>query len=92
MILTQEITRATVFIPSGKQENFLKKIRKYAEEDTKKGKPKNADLVQSVEDMRLAVLESFWRDDLSLLPQGAMAAWCEIWLAGNRGRCRAAFS
>jgi len=80
---TQEITRATVFIPSGKQENFLKKIRKYAEEDTKKGKPKNADLVQSVEDMRLAVLESFWRDELRLLPQGTMAVWCEIWLQGT---------
>jgi hypothetical protein len=79
---TQEITRATVFIPSGKQENFLKKIRKYAEEDTKKGKPKNADLIQSVEDMRLAVLESFWRDELHLLPQGTMAVWCEIWLQG----------
>lgn len=79
----QKITRATVFIPSGKQENFLKKIRKYAEEDTKKGKPKNADLIQSVEDIRLAVLESFWRDDLNLLPQEATAAWCEIWLQGT---------
>ena len=66
----KEITRATVFIPSGKQDRFLKKIRKYAEEDTRKGKPKNANLVQSVEDMRLAVLESFWHDELSLLPQG----------------------
>lgn len=80
---TQEITRATVFIPLGKQKNFLKKIRKYAEEDTKKGKPKNADLIQSVEDMRLAVLESFWRDELHLLPQGTMAVWCEIWLRGT---------
>ena len=61
----------------------LKKIRKYAEEDTKKGKPKNADLIQSVEDMRLAVLESFWRDELHLLPQGTMAVWCEIWLQGT---------
>lgn len=78
-----EITRATVFIPSGKQDHFLKKIRKYAEEDTKKGKPKNADLVQSVEDMRLAVLESFWRDDHRLLPQGTTAVWCEIWLQGT---------
>ena len=79
----QEITRATVFIPIEKQEHFLKKIRKYAEENTEKGKPKNADLVQSVEDMRLAVLESFWRDDLRLLPQGIIAVWCEIWLQGT---------
>ncbi len=80
---TQEITRATVFIPTGKQDHFLKKISEYAQEETKKGKPKHAALVQSVEDMRLAVLESFWRDDLSLLPQGTAAVWCEIWLQGT---------
>lgn len=33
--------------------------------------------------MRLAVLESFWRDDLRLLPQGTTAVWCEIWLQGT---------
>lgn len=80
---TKEIIRATVYIPPGKQQNFLKKIKKYAEEDTEKGKPKNADLVQSVEDIRLAVLESFWRDDPCLLPQGTTAVWCEIWLQGT---------
>ena len=79
----QEITRATVFIPSGKQDHFLRKITEYAQEETKKGNPRHAMLVQSVEDMRLAVLESFWRDDLSLLPQGTTAVWCEIWLQGE---------
>ena len=79
---TQEITRATVFIPTGKQDHFLKKINEYAQEQTSKGNPKHATLVQSVEDMRLAVLESFWRDELSLLPQETTAVWCEIWLQG----------
>jgi Subtilase family len=78
----QEITRATVFIPLGKQDYFLKKIKKYAEENTDKGNPKNADLVESIEDIRLAVLESFWRDDHHLLPQGTTGVWCEIWLQG----------
>lgn len=80
----QEITRATVFIPSGKQKHFLKKIHQYAQEETRKGKPKNADLVRSVEDMQLAVLESFWRDEPHLLPQGTTAVWCEIWLQGSQ--------
>jgi len=79
----QKITRATVFIPPGKQEYFLKKINEYAQQETKKGNYKNATLVQSVEDMRLAVLESFWRDDLGLLPQETAAVWCEIWLQGT---------
>lgn len=79
----QDITRATVFIPSGKQEHFLKKIKEYAQKETRKGHPKHATLMQSVEDMRLAVLESFWRDDPLLLPQGTTAVWCEIWLQGT---------
>ncbi len=76
----QEIVRATVFVPSGKEELFLNKIRKYAEEKTKSGNPKNARLIQSVEAIRLAVLESFWRDDQALIPNNNESAWCEIWL------------
>jgi hypothetical protein len=79
----REITRATVFIPSGKQEHFLKRINEYAQKETLNGNPRHAALVQSVEGIRLAVLESFWRDDNLLLPQGATAVWCEIWLQGT---------
>lgn len=80
---TQEITRATVFIPSGKQEKFLKKINEYAQNEPGSNKRTHATLMRSIEDLRLAVLESFWRDDLRLLPQGTMAVWCEIWLQGT---------
>ena len=74
---------ATVFIPSGKENHFLKKITEYASEETINGNPKNAAFVQSVEDMRLAVLQSFWRDDVGLMPRGATAVWCEVWLRGT---------
>lgn len=77
---TKQITRATVFIPSGQHEKFLNKIKQYTEEKTKKGAPRHADLIQSVENIRLAVLESFWQDEPSLLPEETVAAWCEIWL------------
>ncbi|MBD3376228.1 S8 family serine peptidase [candidate division KSB1 bacterium] len=79
----ENISRATVFIPSGKQEIFLKKIVEYAQKKTQKGHPKHAPLMQSVEDIRLAVLESFWRDDPSLIPQDKLPVWCEIWLQGT---------
>jgi hypothetical protein len=79
----QEVIRATVFIPSGKQDHFLKKINEYAQKETIKGNPMHAPLIQSVEDIRLAVLESFWRDDLRLLPRGTTAVCCEIWLQGT---------
>lgn len=80
---TQELTRATVFIPSGKQEKFLNKINEYAQNEPGSNKRTHATLMRSIEDLRLAVLESFWRDDLRLLPQGTAAVWCEIWLQGT---------
>ncbi|MDR1510137.1 MAG: S8 family peptidase, partial [Synergistaceae bacterium] len=79
----QEIMRATVFIPSGEQNRFLRKINEYAQAETRDGNPRHATLVQSVEDFRVAVLESFWRDDVNLMPRGTTPVWCEIWLQGT---------
>lgn len=79
----QKITRATVFIPMGKQEFFLKKILEYAQKETPNGHPKHDKLMRSVQDMRLAVLDSFWIDQRELLPQGDLSVWCEIWLQGD---------
>ena len=81
-----QVTRATVYIPAGKQDLFLRKIREYAEQQTRKGNPKHDKLVRSVEDVRLAMLESFWRDDLELLPGSSSAEWCEVWLRGSDDR------
>jgi hypothetical protein len=79
----QKITRATVFIPTGKQNFFLNKILEYAQKETPKGHPRHDELIRSVEYMRLAVLDSFWIDKQELLPQGDLSVWCEIWLQGN---------
>lgn len=40
--------KATVYIPAGKENYFLKKVEAYATEQTKTGKPKNNDLVSSI--------------------------------------------
>ncbi|MDR1533556.1 MAG: S8 family peptidase [Planctomycetota bacterium] len=79
----KEIVRATVFIPSGKQNYFLGKITGYIKENTARGKPKNAPLIQSIEEIRIAVFASFWRDDAGLMPRGTTAVWCEVWLRGT---------
>jgi len=77
------VTTATVYVPGNKEGYFLKKVGKYAEEETPKGKPKNAPLINSIEDIRLAILESsFWQDSASLLP-GGKAEWCEVWLSSE---------
>lgn len=75
-----ETIKATLFIPSSKRDWFLKKINKYSQEETKKGKPKNDPLIRSIEDIKIAVLRSFWTDDKALLPSD-VPVWCEAWLA-----------
>jgi len=85
-----EVTRATVYIPAGKEHHFLEKVRKYAEEETESGKPKNEKLINSIEDVRLAVLESFWQDEAGLLPDDN-AMWCEIWLREDEDKTKRSF-
>ncbi len=80
----EEITKATVFIPTGKQSIFLKKLESYAEEDTPTGKPKHKSLIQSIDNIRTALLESLWTDKGDLMPTGSTPCWCEIWLSSEK--------
>ncbi|HEY3374648.1 MAG TPA: S8 family peptidase [Candidatus Aquicultor sp.] len=74
---------ATVFIANDKRQDFFKKLEQYANEESKSGKPRNADLVNSIEDLRKALLvESFWQDDNDLMP-GEEPEWCEVWLSSD---------
>ena len=88
----QKITVATVYVPSDKIPLFLKKIEQYLSESTKPtkkqlekdpnfiGNPKNKKLIESIDDIRLAVLESFWQDDNQLIPKNDESIGCEVWL------------
>lgn len=71
--------KAIIYIPFGKETYFLNKIEAYANEKTKSGKPKNNDLINSIEDIKLAILESFWKGDLNTIPDNK-PVWCELWL------------
>lgn len=79
---THPVTLATVYVPDGKENYFLNRINQYTEEETSSGKPKHEKLVNSIEDIRLAILESFWQDNAELIPHDN-AIWCEIWLRGD---------
>ena len=84
-------TLATVYIPHAKRGHFLKKIHAYATELTKANKPKNAKLINSISDIRLAVLESFWRpEDRTLIPADA-PEWIEAWLSSGHDEIVARF-
>jgi hypothetical protein len=79
-----ERTLATVFVPYEKRGYFVRKIHAYATQiNSRSRKPKNAALINSISDIRLAVLESFWRpDERSLIP-GENPEWTEAWLSSD---------
>lgn len=77
--LESETTKATIFIPAGKEAYFMNKVETYASEKTKNGNPKNNDLIASIEDVKLAILDSFWIGDKETMPI-LNPVWCEIWL------------
>lgn len=84
----EDITRATVFIPQNKRSYFLQKAIAYATEDNPPKKdgsitPKNARLIESIGDVRAALLNSsFWQDSLNCLP-GDSPKWVEAWLSSE---------
>lgn len=75
---TQTI-KATVYIPAGKESYFISKIEAYGAELTDKDKPKNNDLVSSIEDVKIAMLDSFWVGNKDAIPDGT-PLWCEVWI------------
>lgn len=79
----QTSTYATVFVPHTQKEFFVRKLETYINEDTPKGKPKNAALVESIGDIRKALLVgSFW-SDLSTTPPKDNHEWIEVWLSSH---------
>jgi len=86
----KKIHKATVFIPTGKEQVFLKKVQAYLEKETETNKPRHKELIESLEDIKLAVLESFWLGKKEWIP-GDEAKWCEIWLSDDSEEVEAEF-
>lgn len=80
--IESKATKATVYIPAGEESYFLKKVEAYSSELTKTEQPKNNNLVSSIEDVKLAILDSFWTSDKTVMPT-TEPVWCEIWLRFN---------
>jgi len=83
--LEDRSTQAQVFVPDGKVDVFLNKVISYRDKDTtprEEGgptRPKNQDLVESIADIKLAVLEALWTDLTPFPPTDDEISW-EIWL------------
>lgn len=77
-------TAATVFIPEGQLAYFVDKIEKYLNEETQnddpdKRKPKNQALVESISQIKAAVLRDLWTDHTDF-PEEDEEIWWEAWL------------
>ena len=73
------IVKATVYIPLGKEQLFHNKIRDYLEKKTKNGSYQNADLINGIDDISLAYVDSLWTGDHNRIPTD-VPGWCEIWI------------
>lgn len=80
------VQQATVFVPDGAITTFLNKFESYATEKTKKGEPKQSDLVDRMAGIRLATLRAFWTDEMSAYPKDDEIIWWEVWLRRRDGR------
>ncbi|HEV3260125.1 MAG TPA: hypothetical protein VG013_24925, partial [Gemmataceae bacterium] len=76
----QGSTLATVFIPYGRLTYFSRKFERYLRHETQQGRPQNQRLVESISEVRRAVLDSFWTEVGESLPAEGRAIWWEVWL------------
>jgi hypothetical protein len=65
---SERVQMATVHVPEGSLSFFLNRIDDYANRDTQKGNPRNANLAERIAGIRLATIEALWTDDRSAFP------------------------
>jgi len=70
---------ATVYVPAGKEKIFIGKIEKYSKSYEETGKARYNELISSIEDVKLAFLDSFWIGKKGDMPK-ENPIWCELWL------------
>ncbi|WJV27738.1 S8 family peptidase [Pseudomonas chlororaphis] len=71
---------ATVFVPNGQLKVFEKLVTGYLTKGTAE-KPRNAPLLNTIQEIRAATFEALWTDAPDALPQNAdEVIWWEFWL------------
>lgn len=81
-----ERTFATVFVPDGKLDILVNKLRKYLHKGTD-DKPPNAALWNTVAAIKAAAIKDLWTDTDEVFPaEGDTAIWWEVWLPVRKNR------
>jgi hypothetical protein len=73
---------ATVYVPKDKTSFFIKRLDEYAKSANLE-KPRYHDLINSIEEVKLAVLESFWIGKKEDMPVDT-PLWCEVWIRTDK--------
>lgn len=73
------VTVAKVFVPCGKYVQLLALIDAYETRETGAGEPRNKELIESIEAIRLAAIRDFWQDTIPF-PGRDQTLWWEVWL------------
>ena len=73
------VIKATVFLPHDKTRFYLERIDKYLKEPDEGKHRANEKLIDSIEGIKLALVNAFWTSDKNSLPDD-IDVWCELWL------------
>ncbi|HYC99080.1 S8 family peptidase [Brevundimonas sp.] len=71
------------FAPRDGLAKLKTKVEKFRDEDTRTGRPKNADLAQSIARLERATLRALWRGSRAKFPETAAAVDWEVWVAND---------
>ncbi|ADG66911.1 conserved hypothetical protein [Planctopirus limnophila DSM 3776] len=74
-----------VAVPDGKVAGLGKKFRKYRDEDSETGRPKNEDFAASVASIEAGELADYWTEPKGALPVSDHLLWWEVWLSSSPG-------
>lgn len=76
---------AVLHVPDGKLSAFVKRVTEYLEKDNRNGTaPKNAALVNAIENIRRAAFTELWTDSAEP-PANEEPRWLQIWLRHTAG-------
>ena len=78
------LTKATIFVPQNKVFNLISKFDKFESTIGVGDKPKNNDLVRSIDTIREADVASFWQGPHENMPTLDIRVWCEVWLTTEK--------
>ena len=75
---SDDVIKATVFIPEKKEYNFNNKFDSY-KTSLSAEKQKSSEFVESVNDISASKLDSFWTSNKEYIPNDT-SIWCELWV------------